>query len=71
MSSEDRIGEIAALIAQLRPPPEGWVRAAKELPLASRALESGIGGLRAVVTPLPGPSGLCAEKIDGGVSRAR
>ncbi len=33
---EDRIAE---LIAALRPAPEGWVQAAKELPFATRGLD--------------------------------
>ncbi len=71
MNSEDRIGEIAALIALLRPAPEGWVRSAKHLAHANRALESGIASLHAMAAPLLGPSSPRSEKIDGGVSRAR
>jgi hypothetical protein len=71
MNSEDRIGEIAVLIALLRPAPEGCVRAAIELADANRARQPGIGSLHAMAAPQLGPSGRSSEKIDGGVSRAR
>jgi hypothetical protein len=71
INSEDPIGEIARLIALLRPAPDGWMRAAKDLALTNRTLESGIASLHGMAAPLLGPSSPRSEKIDGGVSSAR
>jgi hypothetical protein len=71
MNSEDRIGEIAALIARLRPVPTAWIRAAEALPYAGRAFEPGGVGPHALQVPRPGASVARTQEIDGGVSRAR
>jgi hypothetical protein len=39
--------QIADLLRQLRPAPEGWVRAAQELPLARRGLDDIVERARA------------------------
>jgi hypothetical protein len=61
------MNDLVALVALLKPPPNSWVRAAQQLPLARVRLDGGIRSVERPEKPLPDESVSTASRIDGGV----
>jgi hypothetical protein len=67
MAAGNRMNDLVALAALLKPAPPSWVRVAQELPLARIGLDGDLRSLASRETPLPDDGVVTASRIDGGV----